>query len=138
MYRKLAVFISGSSHVPPQTYMIARQMEEVFEFYESNKNKVHPVILAADMHEKIVTVHPFIDGNGRTSRLIMNLVLLMNGFPIAIIKSDNDPRQAYYDALENVQTNNHSGNFYKLVLDAAIESIKTHISVVEPPAQLPD
>ena len=114
-------------------------MEEVFEFYESNKNKVHPVILAADMHEKIVTVHPFIDGNGRTSRLIMNLVLLMNGFPIAIIKGDNDSRQAYYDALENVRNVDGAemNSFYKLVLDAAIESIKTHISVVEPPAQLP-
>lgn len=138
VYRKLPVFISGSSHVPPQPYLIARQMEEVFEYYESNKNKVHPVILAADMHEKIVTVHPFIDGNGRTSRLIMNLVLLMNGFPIAIIKGDNDSRQAYYNALESVRIKNSPNDFYKLVFDAAIESIKTHISVVEPPTQLPD
>jgi Fic family protein len=138
VYRKLPVFISGSSHIPPQPYLVAKQMEEVFEFYESNKNKVHPVILAADMHEKIVTVHPFIDGNGRTSRLIMNLVLLINGFPIAIIKSDNDSRQAYYDSLESVRVKNSPNDFYKLVLDAAIESIKIHISVVEPPAQLPD
>ena len=102
VYRKLPVFISGSSHMPPQPFLVAKQMEDVFEFYESNKNKLHPVILAADMHEKIVNVHPFIDGNGRTSRLIMNLVLLMNGFPIAIIKGDNESRQAYYNALENM------------------------------------
>ena len=133
VYRRVPVFISGSSHVPPQPFLVAKQMEEVFEFYENNKNKIHPVILAADMHEKIVTVHPFIDGNGRTSRLIMNLVLLMNGFPIAIIKGDNESRQAYYDALEKVQSKGSSVDFYKLVLDAEIESLKTHISVVEPP-----
>jgi len=138
VYRSVPVFISGSAHVPPQPFLIGRQMEEVFEFYESNKNKIHPVFLAADMHEKIVTVHPFIDGNGRTSRLIMNLVLLMNGFPIAIIKGDNDSRQAYYNALEKIQTANSSTDFYKLVLEAELESLKTHISVVEPPAQLPD
>lgn len=138
VYRSVPVFISGSAHVPPQPFLIGRQMEEVFEFYETNKNKVHPVILAADMHEKIVTVHPFIDGNGRTSRLIMNLVLLMNGFPIAIIKGDNDSRQGYYNALEKVQTANCSTDFYKLVLEAELESLKTHISVVEPPSQLPD
>ena len=140
VYRKLPVFISGSTHMPPQPFLVAKQMEEVFEFYEANKNKLHPVILAADMHEKIVTVHPFIDGNGRTSRLIMNLVLLMNGFPIAIIKGDNESRQAYYNALESSRKggDGQMNSFYKLVLDVAIESIKTHISVVEPPAHLPD
>ena len=138
VYRKLPVFISGSSHIPPQPYLVAKQMEEVFEFYESNKNKVHPVILAAEMHEKIVTVHPFIDGNGRTSRLIMNLVLLMNGFPIAIIKGDDESRHSYYNALESVRTKNSSVDFYKLVLDASIESITTHIAAVEPPKELPD
>jgi Fic family protein len=138
VYRNLPVYISGSTHLPPQPFLVAKQMEEVFEFYEANKNKLHPVILAADMHEKIVTVHPFIDGNGRTSRLIMNLVLLMNGFPIAIIKGDNDSRQAYYNALENVRVKNNSVDFYKLVLDAAIESITTHIAAVEPPKHLPD
>jgi len=138
VYRKVPVFISGSSHVPPQPFLVAKQMEMVFEFYEKNKNKIHPVLLAADMHEKIVTVHPFIDGNGRTSRLIMNLVLLMNGFPIAIIKGDNDSRQAYYNALENIQGRADSENtsdktdFYKLVLEAELESLKTHISVVDP------
>jgi len=136
-YRKVPVFISGSTHIPPQPYLVAKQMEEVFEFYENNKNKIHPVILATDMHEKIVSVHPFIDGNGRTSRLVMNLVLLMNGFTIAIIKGDNDSRQAYYNALENVRSTDKSvkNDFYRLVIEAEIDSLKNHISVVDTPYQ---
>ena len=129
IYRKVPVMISGSSHIPPQPYIIAKQMEEVFEFYELNKDKLHPVILAADMHEKIVTIHPFIDGNGRTTRLIMNLVLLMNGFPIANIKGDIKSRTTYYNALEKANTNQGMTDFYSLVAKASIESLKAHINL---------
>jgi len=129
VYRKVPVMISGSSHVPPQPYIIAKQMEEVFEFYELNKSTLHPIILAADMHEKIVTIHPFIDGNGRTTRLIMNLVLLMNGFPIANIKGDIESRTNYYGALEKANTNKGSTDFYTIVANASIESLKAHINL---------
>jgi len=128
-YRKVPIMISGSSHIPAQPYIIAKQMEEVFEFYEKNKNTLHPLILAADMHEKIVTIHPFIDGNGRTTRLIMNLVLLMNGFPIANIKGDIDSRSKYYSALEKANTNQGLTDFYTIVANATIESLKTHINL---------
>lgn len=129
LYRKVPVMISGSSHIPPQPYIIAKQMEEVFEFYELNKNTLHPVILAADMHEKIVTIHPFIDGNGRTTRLIMNLVLLMNGFPIANIKGDINSRTTYYNALEKANTNQGLEDFYTIVAKASIDSLKAHINL---------
>lgn len=129
LYRKVPVMISGSSHIPPQPYSIAKQMEEVFEFYEKNKNILHPVILAADMHEKIVTIHPFIDGNGRTTRLIMNLVLLMNGFPIANIKGDIESRTSYYNALEKANTNQDLTDFYIIVSKATIASLNAHINL---------
>ena len=105
------------------------EVEEVFQFYQTEKNTIHPIILAADMHEKVVTVHPYIDGNGRTSRLIMNLILLQNGFPIANIKGDNASRLSYYNALETVRTENNREHFYKLILDAAIFSLKEHIKL---------
>ncbi len=78
IYRNVPVLISGSRHVPPPPYLLAKLMEEYFLFYEENKDQLHPVVLAAEMHERLVTIHPFIDGNGRTSRLIMNLILLPN------------------------------------------------------------
>jgi Fic family protein len=59
--------------------------------------------LAAEMHERLVTIHPFVDGNGRTSRLIMNLILLKHGYVIANIKGDASSRMGYYNALEKAQ-----------------------------------
>ncbi|MBL4652915.1 MAG: Fic family protein [Flavobacteriales bacterium] len=128
-YRTVPVFISGSSHKPPQPYLLATQMEEVFDFYGASKSKAHPIILAADMHEKVVTIHPYIDGNGRTSRLLMNLVLLNNDYTIANIKGDNISRLSYYKALEEVQTKDSSDAFYKLVIQSTIDSLKAHIEM---------
>lgn len=128
-YRKVPVYIGGSSFVPPQPYLVNKMIEDVFIYYQKNKSKIHPIILAADMHEKIVTVHPFIDGNGRTCRLVMNLILLANGFPIAILKGDNKSRQQYYDALNSVQLKNSKLPFYKLVTQACIDSLNEHIKM---------
>lgn len=81
--------ISGSSYIPPQPYILSKLMEDYFIFY----NALHPVVLAAEMHERLVAIHPFIDGNGRTSRLEMSLILLQNGYPIANIKGDAESRK---------------------------------------------
>ncbi len=131
VYRKVPVTIGGSNHLPPQPYLIKKKMEEVFEYYYLNKPQLHPVILAAEMHQKIVTVHPYIDGNGRTSRLIMNLILLMNGYTIAILKGGAVSRQAYYDALESSRTENSASKFYQLILKATITSLKEHLSLAK-------
>ena len=119
VYRKLPVAIAGSKHLPPQPYLLQDLMEKYFQFYNQEKEHLHPVVLAAEMHERLVTIHPFIDGNGRTSRLIMNLILLQYGFPLAIIGGDYDSRMAYYDALEKVQTENNKEDFILLVAEKA-------------------
>ncbi len=102
-YRTVPVLIAGSKHTPPQPYEVPSLMEQYFVFYEQKKAVLHPVVLSAEMHERLVTIHPFIDGNGRTARLVMNLILLQHGFPLAIIGGDYETRMAYYDALESVQ-----------------------------------
>ncbi|HRN45767.1 MAG TPA: Fic family protein, partial [Flavobacterium sp.] len=79
-YRKVQVMIQGSSHKPPQPFLVTKEMEDYFIWYETNKLSLHPIVLAAEMHERLVTIHPFIDGNGRTSRLVMNLILLQHGY----------------------------------------------------------
>lgn len=128
-YRRVPVMISGSAFVPPQPYLINKMMEDIFIFYQKNKNKLHPIVLAADMHEKIVTVHPFIDGNGRTCRLIMNLILLANGFTVGVLKGDVKSRMKYYNALEEAQTKNDRAVFYKLVAQTCIDSLNEHIKM---------
>lgn len=118
-YINVQVMIQGSRHMPPQPYLVAKKMEEYFEWYSYNRDRLHPVVLAAEMHERLVTIHPFIDGNGRTSRLIMNLILLKNGYVIANIKGDYQSRMAYYEALEKVQVENDKEAF--LVQIAMVE-----------------
>ena len=129
-YRSVPVIISGSAHKPPQPYLLARKMEELIEFYENKKSVLHPVILAAEMHLRLVTIHPFIDGNGRTSRLLMNLILLQNGFTIANLKGSDQARLAYYRALENAQVDDTHNDFYRLILETCVESLEAHLEMV--------
>jgi Fic family protein len=102
-------------------------MEDYFLFYETQKSSLHPVILATEMHERLVSIHPFIDGNGRTSRLIMNLILLQNGYTIANLKGNLSHRMKYYNALEKVQVNHESDDFYQLIILNVHESLNEHI-----------
>ena len=103
MYRRDRVRISGSRHICPNPIKVPQLMDEYFLFYEKNKSTMHPVALAGNMHEKLVTIHPFIDGNGRTARLVMNLILLKHGYPITILASDKTKRANYYSTLEQAQ-----------------------------------
>ncbi|MBC7488401.1 MAG: Fic family protein [Cytophagaceae bacterium] len=114
-YRTVQVLISGATFVPPQPLLVPGQIESFFSWYQAEKNNLHPVILSAEMHERLVTIHPFIDGNGRTSRLLMNLILLQNGYPIAILKGDADSRLQYYKALETAQTEHNKEPFFELI-----------------------
>ncbi len=129
-YRAVPVRISGSEHIPPQPYLLDKMMEDYFRHYQKQKYLLHPVIVAAELHERLVSIHPFIDGNGRTSRLVMNLVLIGNGYTIANLKGDNASRLAYYKALEAVQVNNDPVPFYHLVADAVLESLQEHLEMV--------
>lgn len=129
VYRSVQVRIMGSKHIPPEPFLVQQLMDDYFTFYEEHKNLLHPVILAAEMHERLVSIHPFIDGNGRTSRLVMNLILLQNGFTIANLKGNSSSRLSYYKSLENVQVNNNPEPFYVLILSAIKASLTEHIAL---------
>jgi Fic family protein/DNA-binding XRE family transcriptional regulator len=129
-YRTVQVMIKGSQHMPPQPFLVAKQMEDVFLWYQLNKNKLHPVVLAAEMSEKIVTIHPFIDGNGRTSRLWMNLILLKHGFVIANIKGDYANRMNYYDALEMARVDVKKNTFIEFVAKVELEALKRYLNIL--------
>ncbi|MCF8323135.1 MAG: Fic family protein [Flavobacterium sp.] len=129
-YRNVQVMIKGSSHLPPQPFIVPKQMEDFFIWFETNKNALHPVILAAELHERLVTIHPFIDGNGRTSRLVMNLILLQKGYVIANIKGDYDTRMQYYNALETAQTKNNKEDFLLFVAQIEKESLERYLGII--------
>ena len=130
VYRNVPVYISGSTFVPPQPYMISPMMEGYFEYYEKEKEKIHPVLLASEMHERLVTIHPFIDGNGRTSRLVMNLVLLREGFPLTSISSKPEGRENYYNALQTKQTGGSLDDFHRVVLLSVKDAFFRYLGAV--------
>lgn len=129
-YRNVDVMISGSAHKPPTFLQVDNLMDGYFEFYEENKEHLNPVLLSAEMHERLVTIHPFIDGNGRTSRLVMNLILLQYGFPITNISSQNVLRDEYYKSLEIVQTEDTKEVFHKFIAKNVKESLIKYLEII--------
>ena len=131
-YRDVPVMIVGSRHTPPQPYLIQPQMENFMcEYKTMETNDTHPIVIAAYLHDELVKIHPFIDGNGRTSRLLMNLYLLSKGYVITSLKADNEAKQAYYTALEQSHTEDDRELFYSLVANAVVQSLEKYLNVVE-------
>ena len=124
VYRRLPVAISGSKHIPPQPWLVPKLMEDLALWMRASAASHHPVVLAAEIHERIATIHPFIDGNGRTARLVMNLVLLQAGYAIVNISGDADKRLAYYNALEQCNLGDDKTAFLLLIADYAHKSLQ--------------
>lgn len=129
-YRSLPVAISGSRHVPPQPWQVPKLMEDIVLWIQNDSGSLHPVILAAEVHERIATIHPFIDGNGRTSRLLMNLILIQNGYTITNIPGDTESRIAYYNALEKCNINDDKSDFFLLIAGYVHESLKKLVQML--------
>lgn len=107
--RNHQVAISGSNFMPPSPVEVPVLLNAFFRWYEKSRRKTHPVELAALVHLKFVTIHPFGDGNGRMSRLLMNFVLHKHGFPLLNIPYEN--RSSYYAALERSQVKHNDAPF---------------------------
>jgi len=128
-YRAVAVEISGSQFKPPQPESVPSQMEEFCRWLEvATTPAIHgsfenPLVVAAAAHAWFVTVHPFIDGNGRVGRLLLNLLLMRSGYPIAIItKAD---RERYYDSLELSQSSDLTA-LTSLISECVEESLEEY------------
>jgi Fic family protein len=131
-YRDVPVMIVGSRHTPPQPYLIQPQMEKfIIDCKAMETDGTHPIVIAAFLHDKLVEIHPFIDGNGRTSRLLMNLYLLSKGYTITSLKADNEAKQAYYTALEQSHVENGKEPFRLLVAKAVCQSMDKYLKIIE-------
>jgi Fic family protein len=129
-YRALDVRAAGTEHVYPPHYRLPELMEGFVRWLASDEAAaLHPVVRAADAHYRFASIHPFRDGNGRTARLLMNLLLLRDGYPIAVIPRER--RTAYIDALVHAQQ--HDGDLEPLtalVADACRESLIEYLRVL--------
>ncbi len=128
-YRNGNVIITGSTHSPSDASEVPAQMRNLIHWIKSNVNKIHIVELAAIAHHKIAFIHPFFDGNGRTARLFMNLMLMQKGFPMVIIL--NNDRRKYYDVLSKADKGNYVP-FIRFIAQAAERSLNIYLKTLKP------
>ena len=119
-YRNIGVIITGSEHRPPEPFEVPIKMMELVEWIRENENQ-NPIIVAAIAHHEFVKIHPFKDGNGRTERILLNLILLKKGFPICNIRRDERPM--YYEALSLADT-----GVYEPIVEVVAENCSTLFS----------
>lgn len=123
-YRQQNVLISGATTNPPDYTLLNDKMAQFIDWYNTDAHKLHPLERAAKVHADFVGIHPFIDGNGRTSRLLMNLELLKSGYPPSVITVDN--RLAYYEALDQWMAYGNTEPFMNLVATVVLDGFKPY------------
>lgn len=128
-YRNSLVRISGTNYIPPEAIDVPKQMAELISWAKKNRNKIHPVELAATIHYKLVAIHPFFNGNGRTARLTMNIVLMQSGYPLAIILKND--RKRYYDTLSKADRGNFMP-FINFIARAVERSLDIYLKILSP------
>lgn len=126
-YRRENVTIKGAIHIPPDYLKVPELMEKLILSYEYWKD-FHPIIQAALLHGELVKIYPFVDGNGRTSRLLMNLVLMNYRYNPVIIKKED--RLEYYEALDKAHTTGNYTDFVKLITKLEIEMLKKYLELL--------
>lgn len=127
-YRNTNVIISGAMHKPAQSIELASCMENFIKEYKINKKNLHPIVFASWVHIEFVGIHPFIDGNGRTSRLLMNLELIKAGYPPVVINVEN--RLEYYKALDTAHTTGDNTLFLELMEKVVQKSFEPYFYVL--------
>lgn len=124
-YRTVNVIITGSEHIPPVPAKVKPLMQAFADGLADLKKKAHPVEYAALIHGELVTIHPFLDGNGRTARLLMNLALLQAGYVITIIPPIL--RNSYLEALRKTQgPGRNKAAFVSFIAGTVHESLKDY------------
>lgn len=126
-YRTVPVRIAGSNVILPNALKVPVLMKNFIAWL--HKHTGSPISLAVDAHFKLVSIHPFSDGNGRTARLFMNLILVQSGYPPAIIKKED--RKHYIAGIEKAQLGGSPADYYQLMYEAIDRSLDIYLNTLE-------
>ncbi len=129
VYRTENVFISGAEHIPPAFVHVPEQMTQLMEWYVGKGQTLHVVERAAILHSEFVKIHPFVDGNGRTARLLLNFELLKHGHVPIVIKKEQ--RLEYYNALDHSHVKGEYEVFIKLVAEILEDTLEFYIQHIK-------
>ncbi|HAR64171.1 MAG: Fic family protein [Candidatus Margulisiibacteriota bacterium] len=131
-YRIEQVYVKRQNRVIqqfPESAMLPTLIQEMLREYRNRSSDLHPIELAALFHLGLVKIHPFVDGNGRTARLLMNLVLMQNGYPPAVIHIED--RVRYISSVEHYCDTGDADIFIVMLVQSVIESLSTYIKTIE-------
>ena len=128
-FHRVEVRIVGAGFVPPAAYDVPHLIGELLNWYNRNPDELRPIELSAVFHHRFVHIHPFHDGNGRVARLLMNLTLLRNGYPIAVIL--NVERKKYYDVLRKAD-HGDPAPLVNFVASSTERSLDLYLRAIEP------
>lgn len=134
-YREVEVMITGSPHKPPRPEAVAPEMQKFGEWLknltlpENASTEIDPILAACAAHSWFVYIHPFVDGNGRVARLLLNLALMRHGYPIAVITRED--RQRYYETLRQSDEGGDLSGLVVLVLESVEESLDEYMAAAE-------
>ncbi|WP_018605550.1 Fic family protein [Uliginosibacterium gangwonense] len=129
-FRHENVAISGASATPPDYQHLAQEIQNLMVWHESALPTMHPVVRSVELHTRFVKIHPFIDGNGRTGRLLLNLELMKAGYPPAVIRKED--RVRYYDVLDEACVSGCYDGVTLLVAEALQRSLDVFLYLIEP------
>lgn len=121
--RTVPVRIAGSTSIMPNAASVRRLMQEFIEWLKNAEG--HPVSNAIEAHYRLVSIHPFTDGNGRTARLLLNLILMQNNFPPTVIHPEDS--RVYVTSLEKAQTGGSKDDYEKFMLEAVLRSMEGYL-----------
>ena len=131
-YRNANVIIGRAKHIPPNALQVPQKMRDLIIWLNSQKSKMNIVELSALLHHKLVYIHPFFDGNGRTARLTMNLLLMQAGYPLVIILKND--RKKYYDVLDKADSGGYEP-LVKFIAQSVERSLDIYLKNLTPAIQ---
>ncbi|MDD2649093.1 MAG: Fic family protein, partial [Eubacteriales bacterium] len=128
VFRRIPVTIMGAYTEPVQPYLIEPKITELLRENEQRKKAMHPIERIARFHLEFEGIHPFIDGNGRTGRLVMNLDLIRNGYPAINVKFAD--RKRYYDAFDAYYRDGNADDMVFLVGQYVNERLDKYLEIL--------
>lgn len=128
-YRQENVVIAGASLTPPHFLHLNEEMRDLIA-WDRAAIEAHPIMRAAELHTRFVGIHPFVDGNGRTGRLLLNFELMKSGYPPAVIRKED--RLSYYTALDEACTKGDYDKITRMVAAAVQRSLDSYLALIAP------
>ena len=132
IYRNADVIIGGAKHTPPDALEVSQKMRGLISWLNTQKGKMNTIELAALLHHTLVHIHPFFDGNGRTARLVMNVLLMQAGYPLVIILKND--RKKYYDVLSKADNGKYEP-LVKFIAQSVERSLDIYLKTLTPATQ---